>query len=221
MDDSVLVPLLLSLRVSLVAIAFVIPAGTLLGLLFARRRFPGRTALESALMLPMVLPPTVTGYYLIVLLGRNGPLGNVWYRLTGFAPPFTWQAAAIAAAVVSLPIMVRSASAALGSVDPTLEEASYCLGKGRWATFFRVSLPLASRGLLAGTVLAYARALGEFGATLMFAGSIPGRTQTLPLAIFEAIASGQEARARTLAIVLTLVSVGVVVVASRFEPTRG
>jgi molybdate transport system permease protein len=116
--------------------------------------------------------------------------------------------------------MVRSASAALGSVDHQLEEASYCLGKGRVETFFRITLPLAGRGLLAGGVLSFSRALGEFGATVMLAGNIPGRTQTMPLAIYEAVASGEDDRARTLALLLTLVSVIVVIVAARLEPRR-
>lgn len=140
----------------------------------------------------------MTGYYLIAFFGRSGAFGEPLLRLTGWGIPFTWVAASIAAAVVSLPIMVRSASAALGSVDHQLEEASYCLGNGRVETFFRITLPLAGRGLLAGSVLSFSRALGQFGATVMLAGNIPGRTQTMPLAIYEAVASGEVDRARTL-----------------------
>lgn len=196
----------LSLRVALVASAVVVPLGIALGLLLARGKFPGKTAVESLLMLPLVLPPTVTGFYLVAAFGP----------LIGF----TWIGAAVAAFVVALPIMVRAASAAIGSVDPRFEEASQCLGKGPGTTFFRVTLPLARRGLIAGAVLSFARALGEFGATLMLAGNIPGRTQTMPLAIYEAVASGEDDRARLFALVLTLVSVGVVVIASRMETER-
>ena len=220
MDAALLHPLLLSLRVSVVASVFVIPTGIFFGWILSRFRFPGRTVLDASLTLPLVLPPTVTGYYLIVFLGRKGWLGESLTNLTGWTLPFTWQAASIAAAVVALPIMVRSASAALGSVDHQLEEASFCLGKGRVETFFRVSLPLAARGLLAGGVLSYARALGEFGATVMVAGNIPGRTQTMPLAIYEAVASGEDERAMVLALLLTGVSVVVVLVAARLEPGR-
>ncbi|MFQ5791154.1 MAG: molybdate ABC transporter permease subunit [Acidobacteriota bacterium] len=220
MDGTLIQPLLLSLRVSLLASLVVVPLGTLLGLLLSRSRFPGRSLLEGFLMLPLVLPPTVTGSYLIVLLGRSGPVGSLWHRLTEGSIPFTWQAASIAAAIISLPIMVRSASAALGAVDRQLEEASYCLGKTRVETFWRVSLPLASRGLLAGAVLSFSRALGEFGATLLLAGNIPGRTQTMPLAIYEAVAAGEDERARVLALLLTVVSIVVVMLAARFEPAR-
>jgi molybdate transport system permease protein len=219
-DTSLLSPLLLSIRVALVAGLFVVPTGVFFGLVLSRFRFPGRTLLDAALTLPLVLPPTVTGYYLIVFFGRHGWLGEPLLRFTGWSIPFTWMAASIAAAVVSLPIMVRSASAAIGSVDHQLEEASYCLGKGKAETFFRVTLPLAFRGLLAGGVLSFSRALGEFGATVMLAGNIPGRTQTMPLAIYEAVASGEDDRAMALALLLTSVSVVVVILAARFEPKR-
>ena len=220
MDTPLIEPLLLSLQVSFAASLFVVPAGTLLGFVLSRYQFPGRTLLDAFLTLPLVLPPTVTGYYLILLLGRNGWIGALLLQITGWSIPFTWHAASFAAAIVSLPIMVRSASAALGSVDHQLEEASYCLGKGRLRTFLRVTLPLAARGLLAGGVLSFSRGLGEFGATVMLAGNIPGRTQTMPLAIYEAVASGQDDRALALAILLTLVSVVVVILAARFEPRR-
>jgi molybdate transport system permease protein len=203
-----------------VASLFVIPTGIFFGFLLSRFKFPGRTALDALLTLPLVLPPTVTGYYLIVFFGRRGWIGEPLANLIGWSVPFTWLGASIAAAVVAMPIMVRSASAALGSVDHQLEEASFCLGKGRIETFFKVTLPLAARGLLAGGVLSYARALGEFGATVMLAGNIPGKTQTMPLAIYEAVASGEDGRARTLALLLTGVSVVVVLLAARFEPRR-
>jgi len=182
-------------------------SGTAFGFLLAKRDFRGRELLDSVLTLPMVLPPTVTGYYLILLLGRRGWLGRPIYELTGWTIAFTWEAAVVAAAVMAFPIMVRSARAAIASVDPRYEMASFSLGKSGFETFFRVTLPLARRGLVAGTVLSFARALGEFGATLMLAGNIPGRTQTMPLAVYEAFISGEDRQAQILSVVLTFTSI--------------
>jgi len=209
----------LSLLVVSVATVLVALCGTACGYLLAKRRFPGRHLLDSLLTLPMVLPPTVTGYYLILLLGRRGILGEIIHNLTGWNLTFTWQGAALAAFVVSLPLMVKSAQAAIGSVDARYETVSYTFGKSRMETFFRVTLPLAQRGLLAGLVLSFARALGEFGATMMVAGNIPGRTQTMPLAIYEAVLSGADRTAMILALILTATSVAVIYLASRL--TRG
>jgi molybdate transport system permease protein len=156
--------------------------------------------------LPLVLPPTVTGYYLIVLFGRHGLIGERLYTLTGWTIAFTWQAAVIAAVVLALPLMVLSARAAIESINPQFEIAAYTLGKSRAATFFLITLPLARRGILAGIVLSFTRALGEFGATFMLAGNIPGRTQTMPLAIYEAVISGDNHRAQILALILTGIS---------------
>jgi molybdate transport system permease protein len=176
--------------------------------------------LDAILTLPLVLPPTVTGYYLVRLLGRQGVLGGPLYQATGITVAFTWQAAALAAAIVSLPLMMRSARSAIEAVDPDYEFAASTLGCGRWRTFLRVTFPLARRGILAGTVLAFARAVGEFGATLMIAGNIPGRTQTMPLAIWEAVASGEDARARALVLLLTGLSVAVMLLVSRIGRPR-
>jgi len=200
----------LSIQVTAVATAIVAVAGTGFGWLLAKRDFRGREVLDALLTLPMVLPPTVTGYYLILLLGRRGLLGGPIHEWTGWNLTFTWVAAVIAASVISLPLMVRSARAAIESVDPRYEAVAATLGKGPAQTFFRVTLPLARRGLVAGLVLSFARAFGEFGATLMVAGNIPGRTQTMPLAIYEAVVSGEDERAVWLAVLLTLVSVGVI-----------
>jgi len=152
----------------------------------------------------------VTGYYLILLLGRRGWIGRYIYSLTGWSLAFTWQGAVVAAGVMALPIMVKSARAALESVDARYEMVSFSLGKGEFETFFRVTLPLARRGLVAGIVLSFARALGEFGATLMLAGNIPGKTQTMPLAIFEAFIAGEDRQAQVLALILTLASVATI-----------
>ena len=191
--------------------------GLALAFLLARREFRGRELLDAVLTMPLVLPPTVTGYYLIVLLGRRGLVGAPLYTLTGWTLAFTWQGAAVAATVVALPLMIKAARAAIESVEPKYEQASYTLGKGELETFLRVTLPLARRGVLAGIVLSAARALGEFGATLMLAGNIPGRTQTMPLAIYEAVMSGDDRRAQLLALLLTLVSVTAVYLTNRIS----
>src|SRR6516225_803663 len=200
----------LSLLVVSLTTVFVAVVGTACGFLLARRQFRAKELCDAVLTLPMVLPPTVTGYYLIVLLGKRGLLGRYLYQLTGWTPAFTWQRAVVAAGVMSLPIMVKSARAALESVDARYEMVSFSLGKGEFETFFRVTLPLALRGLLAGIVLTFARALGEFGATLMLAGNIPGKTQTMPLAIFEAFQAGEDRQAQVLALILTFASIAAI-----------
>jgi molybdate transport system permease protein len=197
----------LSLLVVSLATVLVAVVGTSLGFLLAKRQFRAKELCDAVLTLPMVLPPTVTGYYLIVLLGKRGLLGRYLYELTGWTPAFTWQGVVVAASVMALPIMVKSARAALESVDARYEMVSFSLGKGGFETFFRVTLPLALRGLLAGIVLSFARALGEFGATLMLAGNIPGKTQTMPLAIFEAFITGEDREAHVLALILTSTSI--------------
>ena len=189
--------------------------GVPLAYLLAKRRFWGRQALDVLVMLPLVLPPTVTGYYLIVLLGRRGWLGGPLYSLTGFSLPFTWYAAVIAATVMALPLLVRTARAAIESVDRDLEKAAYTLGRSEWRTALEVTLPLARNGILAGLVLAFARALGEFGATLMLAGNIPGRTTTVPLAIYTAVQTGESGAALALVGILTALSCVVLIAAGR------
>src|SRR5579872_4494082 len=200
----------LSLLVVSIATVVVAVVGAALGFLLARREFRAKELCDSIITLPMVLPPTVTGYYLILLLGRRGLLGRYIFALTGWTVAFTWEAAAIAAGVMALPLMVKSARAALETVDRRYELVSFSLGKSGIETFFRVTLPLASRGILAGIVLSFARALGEFGATLMLAGNIQGKTQTMPLAIYEAFISGEDQKAQALAIILTVTSVAVI-----------
>jgi len=210
----------LSLLVGGIATILIGLIGTVFGYFLARRNFRGKDLLDAVLTLPMILPPTVTGYYLILLLGRRGLLGKPLYDLTGWAVTFTWVAAVIAATVIALPLMIKSARAAVESVDTDYEMASRIMGKSEWETFFRITLPLSARGLLAGIVLSFARAFGEFGATLMLAGNIPGRTQTMPLAIYEAVASGEDARALWLALILTCISITVVYMTSRLSRPR-
>jgi len=196
-------PLWLSLRVATLSTLCVVLAGVALGWLLARRRFFGREALDAAVTLPLVLPPTVLGYYLLVLLGRGGPVGRAYEALTGSQLVFTWRGAVIAAAAGALPLMVKTARAAVAGVDTQYEDAARTLGKSEWQVFKRVTLPLASRGLLAGAMLAFARALGDFGATLMVAGNIPGRTQTAAIAIYDATQAGRDSDAVALVLVLS------------------
>jgi molybdate transport system permease protein len=157
----------------------------------------------------------VTGYYLIVLLGRRGWLGAPVYAWTGWSVAFTWYAAVIAATVMALPLLVRTARAAIESVDRELEKAAYTLGRSEWRTALEVTLPLAKNGIIAGLVLAFARALGEFGATLMLAGNIPGKTATVPLAIYTAVQTGEMGEAVVLVLTLTILSCIVLMVAGR------
>lgn len=207
--------LALSVRVAVLATLVNALVGIPLAYLLARRRFRGKALVDLAVTLPLVLPPTVTGYYLIVLLGRRGWLGAPLYDLTGWTIAFTWYAAVVAATVMALPLLVRTARAAIESVDRDLEKAAYTLGRSEWRTSLEVTLPLARKGILAGLVLAFARALGEFGATLMLAGNIPGVTATVPLAIYTAVQTGEQGAALVLVSILTALSCVVLVAAGR------
>jgi len=214
------VALALSLKVALWATAIDLVLGIAAGYALARYRFPGRDVIDSLLLLPMVLPPTVLGYYLLVLVGRRGPIGGWLQSQFGINLIFTWQGAVIAAAIVSFPFVCKSARAAFEEVHPQFQQAARVLGLAEAAIFFRVTLPLAWRGILAGALLAFARALGEFGATLMVAGSIPGKTQTLSIAVYEAVQAGQDALANRLVLVISVVAVVVLVAAGRLAPAR-
>ena len=207
--------LLLSIRVAALATLLNAVVGIPLAYLLARRRFRGRALIDLLTTLPLVLPPTVTGYYLIVLLGRRGWLGGPVYQLTGWSVAFTWYAAVVAATVMALPLLVRTAKAAFESIDRDLERAAYTLGRSELRTALEVTLPLARNGILAGLVLAFARALGEFGATLMLAGNIPGKTATVPLAIYPAVQTGEETTALLLVGTLPALSCLVIVAANR------
>ena len=189
----------LSLQVTLVATLALAPLGLGLAYLLARVDFRGKTLVETLIHLPLVLPPSVTGYYLVLALGRTNPL----IEWLGWQILFTWQGATIASTIVGIPLMVQASRAALGSIDPVLENAARTLGSTEWEVFRRISLPLARRGIFAGVILGSARALGEFGATLMVAGNIPGRTQTLPLAIYDAVQGRRLAEANGMVLLLT------------------
>ena len=218
--ESAWIALGLSLKVALWATAIDVVLGVAAGFALARYRFPGRELLDSILLLPMVLPPTVLGYYLLVLVGRRGWLGGWLERSFGIHLIFTWQGAVIAAAVVAFPFVCKSARAAFENVDVQYEQAAKVLGLAGPAIFLRVTLPLAWRGILAGVLLAFARALGEFGATLMVAGSIPGKTQTLSIAVYEAVQAGQDDLANGLVLLTSVTCIAVLLLARKIAPAR-
>ena len=213
--DSAWIPLALSLKVAGWATLIDLLLGVGTAYAMVRWRFAGRALLDAILTLPMVLPPTVLGYYLLVVVGKRGWLGGWLYEHLGISLIFTWQGAVLAASVVAFPLVLKAARTALEGVDPRLENAARVLGQTEAGVFFRVSLPLAWPGILAGTLLAFARALGEFGATLMVAGSIPGRTQTLSIAVYEAVQAGQDDVANTLVVVISLTCIAVLLLAGR------
>jgi molybdate transport system permease protein len=217
MNSAILHSLILSLQVAAAATVLIIVAGTAVSYLLARREFRGREVLDMLLTLPLVLPPTVTGYVLLVLFGRNGAVGSVIYAWTGWTVLFTWQAAVLASFVVALPLMVKTSRAAIESIDRSLIDASATLGHSELWTAFRVTLPLARRGIIAGAVLSFARAIGEFGATLMVAGNIPGRTDTMPLAIYSAAGSGDREQANVMVLIFTAFSAMLLYAANRLS----
>jgi molybdate transport system permease protein len=198
-------PLLLSFRVAVIATALALFVGVALAWLLARRRFPGRELLDAFITLPLVLPPTVLGYYLLMLLSRNSPVGRAIKAATGLQLVFTWQGAVLAAMIGALPLVVKTSRAAISGVSLELEDAGRTFGKSEWQIFWRVTLPLSSRGIIASAMLAFARSLGDFGATLMVAGNIPGRTQTAAIAIYDATQAGRDDYALTLVVVLSVI----------------
>jgi len=216
MDWLTLFPLRLSLQVAAISTLIVAVTGIAIAYVLARKEFRGKDVADVLVTLPLVLPPTVTGYYLIVLFGRNGYIGKVLYEWTGWSIMFTWQAAVLAACVVSLPLMIRTTRAAIESVGQDLVNASYTLGRSEYETALRVIFPLAKRGIMAGVVLAFARAMGEFGATLMIAGNIPGRTNTMPITIYTLAGSGEWGQANVMVLILTMLSGVFLFMANRY-----
>ena len=196
-------PVWLSLRVAIISTIIVAITSLPLARLMGKKHFWGRDLVEAAITLPLVLPPSVVGYVLLMLIGVRGPLGSLLNKY-GYSLIFTWVAVVIAATVVAFPLMYQSARGAFASVNPNLEKAARTLGAGELRIFFTVTLPLAWPGIMSGLVLAFARAMGEFGATLMVAGNIPGQTQTIPLAIYFAVESGDKATANTLVGIITV-----------------
>lgn len=217
MDSSTWFSLRLSLQVAFLATVMIVLVGVTLAYVLAMKNFRGKEMLDMLFTLPLVLPPTVTGFFLVVICGRNGFLGKPLYGLTGWSIMFTWQAAVVASFVVALPLMIKTARAALESVDRNLINASYTLGHSKCTTALRVILPLAKKGIIAGTVLSFARAMGEFGATLMLAGNIPGRTDTMPIAIYSMASSGEWSRAGAMVAFFTAVSGVILYVANLYS----
>jgi molybdate transport system permease protein len=201
-------PLWLSLRVAFLATVIVLVVGTGIAYALSHRQFPGKNFLDSLITLPLVLPPTVLGYFLLVWLGRSSPLGKLYESVTGGPLVFTWQAAVVAAVLHSAPIFIKAARAVLEGVDYRYEWAARSLGASEWQTFSRITFPLVSKQLSSLSALTFARSLGDFGVTIMVAGNIPGRTQTLSVAIYDAVESGNGRLARVLVLVASVVAFG-------------
>ncbi|MYZ45939.1 molybdate ABC transporter permease subunit [Schauerella aestuarii] len=213
-------PLVLSLKVAAFATLLALIAGVSLGWVFARKRFFGSTVLEAVFMLPLVLPPTVIGYAILVAAGRRSPLGAWLREHLDYTIIFSWHGAVVASAIVALPLVLKSASSAFAGVDRSLEAAASTLRQSRWSVFLRVTLPLAWPGILAGTLLAFARAMGEFGASLMVAGSIPNQTQTLSMAIYDAVQAGEDDLSLLLVLVTSVISIAILVISNRYLSLR-
>jgi molybdate transport system permease protein len=195
-----------SARMAVCSTLLILPFGVALAWLLARREWPGKTFVETFVSLPLVLPPVVTGLVLLQLFGKHGPLGHWLFAQFGIEVVFTWKAVVLALGVMALPLLVRAARTAIEEVNPALEQIARTLGAGEWRVLFTVTLPLARRGIVAGVLLAFARALGEFGATIMVAGNIPGRTTTLPVAIYSLVQNGEDSHAWTLAGISTVIA---------------
>ena len=213
-------PFWLSLRVAAIATVISLLVGLVLAYILARHEFRGRDLLDALITLPIVLPPTVLGYYLLVLLGRNSAFGTVFESVFGFPLVFTWQAAVVAATFHSVPLLVKSARAALESVDRSLENAARTLGASEGRVFLQITLPLAQRSILAATVFAFARALGDFGVTIMIAGNIPGKTQTMAVAIYDAVQSGNTLLANLLVLIISALAIGILYCTNRLQGAR-
>ena len=215
-----LFPLYLTVKVSFVATVFTASAGLVLAWVLAKKEFFGKTVLDVLIMQPLVIPPTVLGYYLLSTFGTGSPIGRFFENVFGMQIVFTWKGAVLASIVSSLPLCVKPAKAAIEGVGNDLENAARLLGKTELYIFRTITLPIAWRGIMAGVVMAFARATGEFGATLMVAGNIPGRTQTLPIAIYDAVQSGDTYTANVLVGIITLFSFLVLYIAERFTKGR-
>ncbi len=220
MEGVSLYPLYLTLKVSSVATLFSVLAGFWVALLLAKRDFPGKHLLDAIFMQPLTIPPTVLGYYLLVVFGKTSPVGRFLEDTLGITLVFTWKGAVLAAMVASMPLFIRPARAAIEGVDRNLENAARLLGRSEWEVLTTITIPLARKGILAGVILSFARATGEFGATLMVAGNIPFRTQTLPIAIYDAVQSGNLYLANLLVGIITIFSVLTLYIVNRFTGGR-
>jgi molybdate transport system permease protein len=211
-------PLVISLRVSLTATVLSLLIGIPLAYLLGKKRFAGRSAAEGLVNLPLVLPPTVLGYFLLVLLGRRHLIGRIYEALFHQSLVFTWQGAAVAACITSLPLLITQARVAFAGVDRDIEDCARSCGASEWQVFWHITFPLARRGVVAGTTLSFARALGDFGATLMVAGNIPDATQTMPLAIYDAVQMGDTRVLLTFVVITSLLAIVFTLAASRLVP---
>ena len=209
-----------SLLMALLGTALILPPGIALGWLLARKQWPGKTLIETIVALPLVLPPVVTGLVLLRLFGRRGPVGEWLDQTFQTDVVFTWKAVILALSVMSLPLLVRNARAAIEEVSPEMEQVARTLGAPEWRVFWCITLPLAKRGILAGCLLAFARALGEFGATIMVAGNIPGQTTTLSVAIYQHVQLGQDATVWKLAAISAAIAFGVLYLSERLQRKR-
>lgn len=196
----------LSLKIASIATVFSFTLGLFFAYFLNKKKVPGKNILETLLILPMILPPSVTGYILLITFGKRGLIGKFLLENFDIQIVFTWVGAVIASCIVSLPLMYQNAKGAIISIDPIYENAAKTLGSSNWKIFYSIILPLAYPGIISGTVLSFARAMGEFGATLMIAGNIPGKTQTVPVAIYFAVESGDMKTANTLVLIMTLIS---------------
>lgn len=215
MSDTVSI-ILFSVRMAALSTAVILPFGVGLGYLLARHKWRGKALVETLVALPLVVPPVATGVLLLYLFGRHGPVGGL-LSAHGVDVVFTWRAVVIAMAVMSAPLLVRAARLSFEDVDPRLEEVARTLGASPWRVFAAVSLPLSMRGVIAGTLLAFARALGEFGATVMIAGNIPGRTATLSLSIYNLIELGKDTEATRLVVASVGLAFAAVVIAELLQ----
>ncbi len=213
-------PLWLSLRVALIATLIALVVGVWLAHLLANHDFRGKAVLGAAIHLPLLLPPTVIAFYILVLVGRTTPLGRLYESVFGGPLLFTWQAAVVAAVIYAAPLLIESARMALENIDANYARAARSLGASNWRVFWRVTLPLARRPILAAAVLAFARSLGDFGITIMIAGNLPGSTQTMPVAIYSAVESGNGAVARVLVLIISAVALGALYMANRLGLKR-
>lgn len=212
-------PVYISLKVAICATFICIVGGVPLAWLLAKREFPGKSLLSSVITLPLVLPPTVLGYYLLVLVGKQSFIGR-FLDILGINPVFTWQGAVLAASLVAIPLLVRSVQAGFAEVERELEDVARTMGKSESQVFFTVTLPLSWKAFITGVVLVFARSLGEFGATLMIAGNIPGKTQTLSIAIYDAVQGANYQQANFLVILISAITVALVMLANFVSGTK-
>jgi molybdate transport system permease protein len=213
-------PIWLSFKVAIIATLISLLLGLWLAWLLANRSFRGKELIDALVTLPLVFPPTVLGYYLLLVLARSSPAGRAYEALFGQPLVFTWEAAVLASTIHAIPLLVKSARAGFESADPVYARAARSLGASEWRLFWRITLPLARRSIVAAAVIAFARSLGDFGATLMIAGDIPGRTQTAAIAIFDAVESGNTRMAGAMTVLLSLITIITVYAANRLEHRR-